>query len=235
MAGLTELPSTAEESLGPLVFEKQSFGSKAERDYAHLMHKIRLYLIQVGEQLGLSDGSVPGSLQQLVNDMVLTGTGPPGPTGPTGPTGPQGPQGVPGPTGPVGPAGSSASDIELPAECLSTDLVGACVRITGAFSGGYYQVSTVDLTDWSGGIAVGMLVSKSDSTHGIVRVSGIVEGIYTSLTPGLNYVIGTDGQLVRPGPTPLVSQRLYIQTMGWAISTDRFLLVPSPHVTIRSG
>ena len=222
MSGLTDLPSEDEESLGPLIFEKQAFQDKAHRDYAHLMHMIRLYLIQMGQQLGLADGSVPGSLQQVVNDLVLGGggVGPPGPAGPVGPP------------GPAGPAGSN---IELAVACLNTDVVGACVRIAGAYSGGYYQVETVDLTDWAGGIAVGMLVSKSDTTHGIVKVSGVIDGLYTGLTPGLTYVAGTNGQLVRPAPVPLVSQRLYVQPMGWALSTDKFLLSPSPHVTILTG
>ena len=62
MSGLTELPSTAATSLGPAKEDRIVYMNEAFRAQAFLINKIRTYLIQMGEMLGLGDDSTPGSL-----------------------------------------------------------------------------------------------------------------------------------------------------------------------------
>lgn len=74
MPGLTELPSTDAASLGATRKDLRTFKGEEHRASARLLNKIRVYLIQIGEQLGLGDGSTAGSLQQAVNDLALSAT-----------------------------------------------------------------------------------------------------------------------------------------------------------------
>lgn len=62
MSGLTELPSTAATSLGPAKEDRLVYMNETFRAQAFLINKIRTYLIQMGEMLGLGDDSTPGSL-----------------------------------------------------------------------------------------------------------------------------------------------------------------------------
>lgn len=76
MAGLTELPSTDNSSLGPDKRDKIPFRDELFRVPARVVNKIRQYLIELGQQVGKADGSTPGSLQAQVNSLIENGTGP---------------------------------------------------------------------------------------------------------------------------------------------------------------
>lgn len=75
MSGLTELPSTSESSLGSTRKDLIPFRGELHRASAGLLNKIRTYLIQMGEMLGLEDGSTPGSLRAQVNTLMEGGGG----------------------------------------------------------------------------------------------------------------------------------------------------------------
>lgn len=163
------------------------------------------------------------------------GPGPVGPPGPPGADGAEGPPGADGPTGPTGPAGSSTDTVTIAVSCASGDAVGACVKITGPKSGGAYPVTTVDLTDPASGIAVGILSAKSAPTVGTVLMRGALTGFYSMLDPGKTYVVDAAGQITRTSPTPSPGLRVFVQSMGWAITDDEFYVAPSPTATILQG
>lgn len=76
MSGLTELPSTAPSSLGPDKVDRIVYMNEAYRTQAFLINKMRTYLIQMGEMLGLGDASTPGSLAYRVNALELASASP---------------------------------------------------------------------------------------------------------------------------------------------------------------
>lgn len=75
MSGLTELPSTSETSLGSDRKDLIPFKGEKHRASALLLNKLRAYAIQMGEMLGLGDGSTPGSLRAQVNALMEGGGG----------------------------------------------------------------------------------------------------------------------------------------------------------------
>lgn len=123
----------------------------------------------------------------------------------------------------------------VPITCGTGDVVGACVRITGPKSGIHYPVETVDLAAPADGIAVGIITTKTSSTEGTMVLRGSITGVYVGLEPGKTYVIGASGQITRTPPTPMVGQRAFVQTMGWALDTTEFFAAPSSAVTILQG
>lgn len=133
------------------------------------------------------------------------------------------------------PPPTPTTGITLNVVCSPSDIVGACVTVSGIASPDVYNVATVDLTQWDPGTAIGVLISKNTATTGIVQVSGIVKGVYVGLTPGATYVASVSGQITRTPPAPGIGQRIFVQKMGWAMGVNEFLVSPSVTVTIRQG
>lgn len=75
MSGLTELPSTSSTSLGSTRKDLIPFKNEPHRASARLLNKFRTYLIEIGEMLGLGDGSTPDSLRAQVNALMEGGGG----------------------------------------------------------------------------------------------------------------------------------------------------------------
>jgi hypothetical protein len=75
MSGLTELPSTSPTSLGSTRKDLIPFKNEPHRASARLLNKFRTYLIEIGEMLGLGDGSTPGSLRAQVDELMAGGGG----------------------------------------------------------------------------------------------------------------------------------------------------------------
>ena len=119
----------------------------------------------------------------------------------------------------------STAYISFNATCGAGDAVGAFVYVTGASK----AVTKSDSTVAGHNPAVGVIVSKSDATHCVVQCGGIVYGVLSGLTPGQTYWISTAGtiSLTPPGVGPA-----YVQSVGIAIDTDAFLIVPSAVVAI---
>jgi hypothetical protein len=117
--------------------------------------------------------------------------------------------------------------ILIRATCLSTDLVGYCVRISGSKTGSIYDVTKMDPTDPSTNQAVGIITQKYSSTLCQVQLSGPLANVYSSLVPGKRYWIDTDSTLTEDRPSPLPGGVLYLQLMGVALSDNEILISPS--------
>lgn len=128
-------------------------------------------------------------------------------------------------TGELDTVDDSGLSSVIDAACLATDSVGDCVKITGVKSGSLYQVEKIDI-DSDTVPAIGIIESKSTSTQCVVRVLGILEGVYTGLVAGTSYLVDTDSQLTPTIADPPSGVR-YIQVMGVAVSDDEFLVMPS--------
>lgn len=109
--------------------------------------------------------------------------------------------------------------------CKNTDEVQDCVRIDSAKVGNLYEVEAVDI-DVDNDPAVGIIIAKSSPTLCTVQLFGIVTGVYTALTPGRTYLVGTDSKLATTLARPASGFR-WVQQMGVALDTDELLLKPS--------
>ena len=113
----------------------------------------------------------------------------------------------------------SAGITQLQANCLTTDVVGDCVYITGPVSGGLYQVAKADSSNPVKMPAIGIIQSKITPTLCLVRLLGEAQGIYSGLTPNGVLFVGASGQ---PSHTP----GLLEQVIGIATSIDRAFISP---------
>lgn len=107
--------------------------------------------------------------------------------------------------------------------CLSTDVIGAPLVIRDEPINGKYRVRTADPSDISRMPAIGILVSKTTPTVGTMRVSGICD-VFSGLTPGADYMVGLEGNLVEEVPGASVSGVLWAQHIGVAMSSNVLLL-----------
>jgi hypothetical protein len=108
------------------------------------------------------------------------------------------------------------------ANCPSNILVGDMVRISGVKIGEYYQVSLCNI-DAPDNRTVGMVVEKLSPVICLVRVSGVVDGVYSGLIPGKHLFINNNARLSHT-PPPAVSSKRYVENAGMAISDNVVLL-----------
>ena len=120
------------------------------------------------------------------------------------------------------------SGFEFNANCLPTDTVGDIVYFSGDSVGGILQVTRVDILDPSKVPGIGVILSKNSPVecmilrYGILNVSGLI--------PGKTYFTGLDGRPTLQRPTP-VSGMAFVQVLGVAMDSTRFLLNPSFNLT----
>lgn len=128
----------------------------------------------------------------------------------------------------VSRASALYSPNNITANCLSSDEVGKCVRITGPATGDVYQVTTAAPLDGGGTMpAVGVIIRKVSTTTCTVQVDGLVEGVFSGLTPGKVLFVSEEGGLEHTPMTPPTGWTAYIQSMGVALSTEVVLLKPN--------
>ena len=111
------------------------------------------------------------------------------------------------------------------ADCLSGDTVGDLVYITGAKVGNRFQVAKADPT--SGAVpAVGSILKKLSATECIVQFHGPVKNVYTGLSPGVAYFLGTNGRpaAAGDGTFPDLSAHDAVQQVGVATDDSELLL-----------
>ena len=112
------------------------------------------------------------------------------------------------------------------AYCLSTDLLGDCVSISGAKTGNIYNVTKFDPTTESQNQAIAVITKKYSTTLCRIQFLGPMTGVYTSLTPGSSYWVDFDSQLTDVRPIPDPGAIFLLQQMGIALSTDELLINP---------
>ena len=84
--------------------------------------------------------------------------------------------------------------------CLTGDVIGNCVCIRGDRVNGKWRVQTADPEDVTKMPALGILISKSTPTVGVVQLFGPCES-FSGLTPGSSYFInGSSISLTMPDP-----------------------------------
>lgn len=110
---------------------------------------------------------------------------------------------------------------------MASDALGDCVRIRAAKTGNRFEVEKVDIGTPGSPPAVAIVVKKYTATDCIIQFHGPMRSIYTGLTPGVPYLVGTDGRLAKIGDANYpVGGSDYFQQMGVATSDDELLILP---------
>ncbi len=107
--------------------------------------------------------------------------------------------------------------------CLTTDVVGSPVSIREAPINGKWRVQTADPTDFTKMPSLGVLISKSTPTVGVAKILGVCD-VFTGLTPGVNYMVGTSGGLLEEVPISSPTGVFWGQHLGVAVSESILML-----------
>lgn len=109
--------------------------------------------------------------------------------------------------------------------CLSSDSVGDPMCIRGERVNGKWRVERADPTNEAKMPAIGILVSKSTPTVGVVQLFGPVMNIFTGLDlSALSYMVGTSGIQPTP-PLPGPGGYVWVQHIGKPVASDILLLL----------
>ena len=107
-----------------------------------------------------------------------------------------------------------------PVACLATDTVGKWMAIRGDRVNGKWRVERADPRDETKMPAVGVLVSKSTPTVGVMHMFGPLRDFYLGLNFGKSYFIGDNGVLSETLPTVLPGGYALVQKVGESMSSD---------------
>jgi len=111
------------------------------------------------------------------------------------------------------------------ANCLAADAVGDVVRIRAAKTGNRFEVEKVDISTVGSPPGVAVVVKKYTPTDCIVHFHGPLKNVYTGLTPGRAYLVGSDSRPALPGDANYPAGGSdYFQQMGVSTSDDELLV-----------
>jgi len=94
------------------------------------------------------------------------------------------------------------------------------------YSTGALTADKADNTSTSTIPAIGIVISKTDSTTAVVMFTGYVIGGFTGLTAGAEQFLSTEGAITE---TPPSTVGYILQRIGVAIDTDTLLFQPGEH------
>lgn len=118
--------------------------------------------------------------------------------------------------------------------CLVDDAVGNCVCIRDERVNGKWRVETANPTDDTKMPAVGILISKSTPTVGVMQLIGVCD-LFTEMTPNQPLLVGQNGELAETIPSLSTGEYFWAQQIGVAVATDLLMLSFNPFMTRYSG
>ncbi len=117
-----------------------------------------------------------------------------------------------------------ALGIVLTVTCASTVAIGDF--ITYPIGG---TVTTASALDPALLTSIGVVVSKVSATVAVVQTGGVCS-VFSGLTPGQAYYVGTTGRPSALPPTAANGTKLYAQKVGRALNSSTLLLNISPEI-----
>jgi len=118
--------------------------------------------------------------------------------------------------------------------CLAGDAVGNCMCIRGVRVNGKWRVETADPSERAKMPAVGILISKSTPTVGVMQMLGVCD-LFTAMTPGQLVLVGKDGDVLDEVPVILPGDYFWAQQIGIAVAEDLLMLSGVASMTRYSG
>lgn len=128
--------------------------------------------------------------------------------------------------------GSRAVDVRA-ADCTVSEGVGDFVFIVGNPVGGRDQVRKADPSDYDRMPAVGVVILKPTTTSCLVQWLGETPPIFSGLSAGEIYFLGSDSKVAETPPLPSTSN-MFVQTIGVAAASDRLYVKPESNLVRRS-
>lgn len=109
--------------------------------------------------------------------------------------------------------------------CLSTDSVGDPMCVRGDRVNGKWRVERADPTQDAKMPAIGILISKSTPTVGVIQLFGPVMDVFTGLDLNVRaYMVGASG--ISPTvPSPGGGGYAWVQHIGKPVASDVLLLL----------
>ena len=98
-----------------------------------------------------------------------------------------------------------------------------------------YTVDSADPSDLDKMPSVGVIVSKSTSTACKIQWRGMTEAIFTGLSIGKIYFLGSDSKLASQPPAPGVGESYYVQPVCIATSATTVDVQPDISLVKRVG
>lgn len=119
--------------------------------------------------------------------------------------------------------------------CLSGDSVGDIVCMRGLPSGDKWRVQTADPFDKTKMPAVGILISKSTPTVGIIQLFGKLLGVYTGLDYTKPCFVGISGVTQIPPIPVIVGAIVCVQNIAFVTDEDGVFLTGNTQMIKRRG
>lgn len=119
------------------------------------------------------------------------------------------------------------------AECTTAEAVGDFVCIADDPPNGLDVVAKADPSDFSKMPAVGVVISKSTPTRCLVQWFGETPDLFSGLSSGEVYFVGTDSRVAEVPPVPSTVP-LFTQFIGVATAPTRLYLKPNDRMVRRT-
>lgn len=135
-----------------------------------------------------------------------------------------------------GGSGSSAPQT-VEANCVPTDAAGDVVYVSADKSDGRYNIAKVNIdhTDTWRAIGIGVIKRKLSGIVCEVQLSGLLEGVYTGLTPGRRMFADTNSRLAYSPPSvPLTGRRLS-QKIAYTMAADVLWIAPEEPIALQQA
>jgi hypothetical protein len=127
--------------------------------------------------------------------------------------------------------GYTSTDVRQ-AACTVAEAIGDFVCISAPPVSGKDQVSKADPADYDTLPAVGVIISKPTTITCVVQWFGETPAIFTGLSAGETYFLGTDSKASAYPPIP-TTEDVFIQTVGLAVSDTKMYIKPEGNLTLR--
>lgn len=133
-------------------------------------------------------------------------------------------------------AGFEGRNVIQKANCDPGDLVGDAVYVSADKVAGIITVTKVDIdsSTYIEAVTVGVIISKSDPSTCNVRLSGVVESLYSGLTPGSRLYVDDNSRLIEGPPVRPSTGKRIIQEVAYALSKDTILVRPLSPFRVRA-
>ena len=134
------------------------------------------------------------------------------------------------------PARVAAAPLIVRAECAAARAVGDVVYVSAPKIGNLYQVSLVNIDSANPivAIGIGVIKAKRTATECEVQLGGLLDGVYTGLTPGARLFVNTSGRLASTPPGHPITGRRLVQRVAYAMDADVILVNPFEPIGLRA-
>jgi hypothetical protein len=119
------------------------------------------------------------------------------------------------------------------ARCTVAEDVGDFVYIIDEPLNGLDQVRKADPANYNKLPAVGVIISKQSSDFCRVQWSGETPAIFSGLSPGEIYFLGSDSTIAEVPPVPAGGDYAFVQPVGFATSEERAYIKTENTITKR--